>query len=209
MRASPGWRSVSSSIRCTEGICTRRSRQTVRAPIVLGPAAALEYRNILVPVAPGRETQEALDVACRLATERRARVVALVAWSRCRSSCRSTPTMPQAEAEANELLDYARTIGDSYGVDVDRAHRPRPARRPRDRARGRAAEQRDHRHGRAARAGGRRRRLRRDDRLRARSTRPAACWSSPRASQREHVPPDGHDGLRPRVHRRSASRCSS
>ncbi len=51
--------------------------ETVRAPILLGPAAALEYRNILVPVAPGRETEEALDVACRLATERRARVVAI------------------------------------------------------------------------------------------------------------------------------------
>ena len=58
--------------------------------------------------------------------------------------------MPEAEAEANELLDYARTVGDSYGVDVDRAHRARPPRRARDRARGRAAKQRDHRHGRAA-----------------------------------------------------------
>src|SRR5689334_19650865 len=42
---------------------------TVRAPVVL-TAAALEYRNILVPLAPGRETDEALDVACRLATDR-------------------------------------------------------------------------------------------------------------------------------------------
>src|SRR5207302_8386100 len=49
---------------------------TVRAPIVIGPGAALEYRSILVPLAPGRETLEALDVACRLATERRARLVA-------------------------------------------------------------------------------------------------------------------------------------
>src|SRR3989442_13290778 len=47
---------------------------TVRAPVVIGPGAALEYRSILVPLAPGRETLEALDVACRLATERRARV---------------------------------------------------------------------------------------------------------------------------------------
>ena len=89
----------------------------MRAPIVLGPAAALEYRNILVPVAPGRETEEALDVACRLATERRARVV--------RDRGRRDPArlpldaaMPEAEAQANELLDEARTVGDSYGVDV-------------------------------------------------------------------------------------------
>src|SRR5438093_1799569 len=31
--------------------------ETVRAPILLGPGAALEYRNILVPLAPGRETE--------------------------------------------------------------------------------------------------------------------------------------------------------
>ena len=90
---------------------------TSRAPIVLGPAAALEYRNILVPVAPGRETEEALDVACRLATERRARVVAL-AVVEVPLELPLDAEMPQAEAEANELLDYARTIGDSYGVDV-------------------------------------------------------------------------------------------
>ena len=90
---------------------------TSRAPIVLGPAAALEYRNILVPVAPGRETEEALDVACRLATERRARVVALAAIE-VPLELPLDAEMPQSEAEANELLDYARTIGDSYGVDV-------------------------------------------------------------------------------------------
>jgi len=90
---------------------------TSRAPIVLGPAAALEYRNILVPVAPGRETEEALDVACRLATERRARVVAH-AVVEVPLELPLDAEMPQAETEANELLDYARTIGDSYGVDV-------------------------------------------------------------------------------------------
>jgi APA family basic amino acid/polyamine antiporter len=90
---------------------------TVRAPIVLGPAAALEYRNILVPVAPGRETEEALDVACRLATERRARVVA-IAVVEVPLDLPLDAAMPEAEDEANELLDAARTLGDSYGVDV-------------------------------------------------------------------------------------------
>src|SRR5204862_7575081 len=50
--------------------------RTVRAPIILGPAAALEYRSLLVPVAAGSETVEALDLACRFAPERRARVAA-------------------------------------------------------------------------------------------------------------------------------------
>jgi nucleotide-binding universal stress UspA family protein len=91
--------------------------QTVRAPVLLGLAAALEYRNILVPVAPGRETEEALDVACRLATERRARV-AVVAVVEVPLELPLDAEMPEAEAQAHELLDYARTVGDSYGVDV-------------------------------------------------------------------------------------------
>jgi APA family basic amino acid/polyamine antiporter len=91
--------------------------ETVRAPIVLGPAAALEYRNILVPVAPGRETVEALDFACRLATERRARVAA-TAVVEVPLDLPLDADMADAEDEAHELLDYARTVGDSYGVDV-------------------------------------------------------------------------------------------
>src|SRR5213078_1378229 len=52
-------------------------RVTVRAPVVIGPGLALEYRSILVPVKPGRISQEAVDVACRLAAERRATIAAL------------------------------------------------------------------------------------------------------------------------------------
>ena len=161
-----GSRSASSSIRCTGGICTVPLAETVRAPIVLGPAAALEYRNILVPVVPGRETQEALDVACRLATERRARVAA-VAVVEVPLELPLDAAMEDAEAQAHELLDYARTVGDSYGVDVVGRIGARPARRPRDRARGRAAKQRDRRHGRAAPQAGAGARLRRHDGLRA------------------------------------------
>jgi APA family basic amino acid/polyamine antiporter len=90
---------------------------TVRAPIVLGPAAALEYRSILVPVAPGRATGEALDVACRLATERRARVAAIAVVVVPLELPLDAP-LPDAEEMANVLLDDARTVGDSYGVDV-------------------------------------------------------------------------------------------
>ena len=50
---------------------------TVRAPILLGPAIALEYRTILVPVVSGSESREAIDLAARLATERGSTVVAL------------------------------------------------------------------------------------------------------------------------------------
>src|SRR5438105_3653714 len=51
---------------------------TLRAPVVVGPAAALEYSRILAPVVEGPESEEAVDVACRLAAEgRRASIVAL------------------------------------------------------------------------------------------------------------------------------------
>ena len=51
--------------------------ETVKAPPAFGAALALEYRRIVVPIVPGRPSDDALDVACRLAAERGARVVAL------------------------------------------------------------------------------------------------------------------------------------
>jgi APA family basic amino acid/polyamine antiporter len=92
-------------------------RQTVRAPVVIGPAAALEYRNILVPVAPGYPSDEAMDLACRLATERRASIVALTAIE-VPLELPLDAYLPEQLAEANEQLDEARAIGDSYGVRV-------------------------------------------------------------------------------------------
>jgi APA family basic amino acid/polyamine antiporter len=92
-------------------------RRTLRAPIVIGPSAALEYRSILVPVKPGRESEEAVDFAGRLAAERGASIAAL-----------SVVTIPlelpldtRLEAEetsANEALDRAAAIGELYGVEV-------------------------------------------------------------------------------------------
>ena len=52
-------------------------RAIEKAPPALGPALALEYRNLLVPVIAGQPSDAAMDVACRLAAERRARIVAL------------------------------------------------------------------------------------------------------------------------------------
>src|SRR5947209_3885366 len=50
---------------------------TLRAPVIIGPGAALEYRNILVPVKPGRTSEEAIDLASRLAADRGASIAAL------------------------------------------------------------------------------------------------------------------------------------
>jgi len=92
-------------------------RETVRAPILIGPAIALEYRSILVPVKPGRESEEAIDFACRLAAERRSSIAAV--------SVVTVPLelpldaeLPEAEAAANDALDAAVAIGELYGVDV-------------------------------------------------------------------------------------------
>ena len=69
------------------------------------PRSARRWRsstgNILVPVVAGRASEEAIDVACRLAAERGARDRRAAAWSRCRSSCRSTDELPSEEDAAN------------------------------------------------------------------------------------------------------------
>jgi APA family basic amino acid/polyamine antiporter len=91
--------------------------ETVRAPVVIGPAAALEYRSILVPVAPGYPSDEAMDVACRIATERRATIVALTVIE-VPLELPLDADLPEQVAEANRQLDEARAIGESYGVRV-------------------------------------------------------------------------------------------
>ena len=105
-------------------------RAIEKAPPALGPALALEYRDLLVPVIAGPSSDAAMDVACRLATERRARIVALsvleVPLDRA-----LTDRLSELEAVANHELDEAVAIGDSYGVRVltrlDRAHAAGPA----------------------------------------------------------------------------------
>jgi len=100
---------------------------TVRAPAAYGPALALEYRRLLVPVVAGQASDDALDVACSLAAERGARIIAL--------NVLEVPLdlplgaeLSDEEDHANEELDEARAIGESYGVRVsDRLIRARSA----------------------------------------------------------------------------------
>jgi nucleotide-binding universal stress UspA family protein len=91
--------------------------KTVRAPVEYGPAAALEFRSILVPIAPGYPSDEAMDFACRLAAERRASIVAFTAIEVPLELPLDTE-LPEEVREANEQLDEARAIGESYGVNV-------------------------------------------------------------------------------------------
>ena len=91
--------------------------ETVRAPVIIGPSAALEFRSILVPVVEGRESEEAVDVACRLASERGSRIVALRVIVVPLELPLDAP-LPDEERRADELLDHARDIGELYGVTV-------------------------------------------------------------------------------------------
>ena len=100
---------------------------TVKAPPAYGPALALEYRRLLVPIVAGQPSDDALDVACSLAAERGARIVALnvleVPLGRPLDDA-----LPELEDAANDELDEAIAIGDSYGVRVlDRLVRARSA----------------------------------------------------------------------------------
>jgi APA family basic amino acid/polyamine antiporter len=92
--------------------------ETIRAPVVIGPAVALEYRNVLVPVVWRRESEAAVDLACRLATERGASIVAVTVLEVPLELPLDASLPGDAERKANDLLDEARAIGDAYGVNV-------------------------------------------------------------------------------------------
>ena len=91
--------------------------KTVKAPPAFGAALALEYRRIVVPIVPGRPSDDALDVACRLAAERGARVVALTVLEVPLDMPLDT-ALPDDEQIANAELDEAIAIGETYGVRV-------------------------------------------------------------------------------------------
>jgi APA family basic amino acid/polyamine antiporter len=92
-------------------------RETVKAPPAFGAALALAYRRIVVPIVPGRPSDDALDVACRLAAERGARVVALTVIE-VPLELPLDADLPEEERLANDELDEAMAIGDTYGVRV-------------------------------------------------------------------------------------------
>ena len=91
--------------------------ETVKAPPAYGPALALEYRRLLVPVLTGRASDEALDIAAGLAAERGAQIAAVYVIE-IPLELPLSADMPAEEELANRELDEARAIGESYGVTV-------------------------------------------------------------------------------------------
>ncbi len=90
---------------------------TVRAPIPIGAAVALEYRRIVVPVLEGFEWEEAMNVASGLAAERGARIAGVTVVE-IPLELPLDAEVAELERRANELLDEARAIAELYGVDV-------------------------------------------------------------------------------------------
>jgi APA family basic amino acid/polyamine antiporter len=102
-------------------------RATSRSPVPLGPAIALEYRTILVPIVVGDESSEAVEVAARLATERAGRIVLLRVIVVPLELPLDADLSEQLE-DAHDLLDHARGIAEPYGVRVvERVVRERKA----------------------------------------------------------------------------------
>jgi basic amino acid/polyamine antiporter, APA family len=91
-------------------------RETVRAPVVvLGPSLTIEYRTIVVSVVRSEESEDALVAAARLAAERRA-TVAIIHVIEVPLDLPIDVELPDAEAEADEVLDNAAALVESYGV---------------------------------------------------------------------------------------------
>jgi basic amino acid/polyamine antiporter, APA family len=102
-------------------------RETVRAPIPLGPAVALEYHSILVPVVAGDQSREAVEVAARLATERAGRIV-LLRVIVVPLELPLDADLREQQQEADALLDVARATASAYGVrTIERIVRARHA----------------------------------------------------------------------------------
>jgi APA family basic amino acid/polyamine antiporter len=93
-------------------------RATVRAPAhMLGPSLTIQYRSIVVPVIRSAGTEEALVAAARLAAERSA-VIEIIAVVEVPLDLPLDARVPELEERADELLDNAQAVGESYGVRV-------------------------------------------------------------------------------------------
>jgi APA family basic amino acid/polyamine antiporter len=91
-------------------------RETARAPVlVLGPSLTVEYRTIIVPILRTAESEEALVAAARLAAERGARIV-IMAVVEIPLELPLDARLPEEERAANEALDDAQALVESYGV---------------------------------------------------------------------------------------------
>ena len=162
---------------CARRCCSRRPR-------------ASSTRGCSSRSCEGLASDEAMEVAARLASERRARIVAITVLE-VPLHLPLDAELPEAESRADAVLDEARAHRRLVRRGRDHADRPRAAGRPRDRRRGDAPQRRDRGHGRASARAAREGDLRRDRRLRPEARAVPGAWS-PRRGR----PPDA--GVRAR-----------
>ena len=93
------------------------SRPQAGAAYVETMARTIGYRSLLAPLADNAVTDQALDVACRLAAEHRASITA-VAVIEVPQVLPLKAHMVEEEARARLLLRRAENVADSYGVYV-------------------------------------------------------------------------------------------
>ena len=79
----------------------------------------LGYRRILVPIAGNPESEKAMDVACRIAADRSA-VITAIAVVEIPALLPLDAHMTDEESRAQQILDRAASIADSYGVGVSK-----------------------------------------------------------------------------------------
>jgi APA family basic amino acid/polyamine antiporter len=91
--------------------------ETIRAPVPIGAAVALEYRRLVVPLIATEESEQALNLAFNLAADKGATVTA-VAVIEVPLELPLDTDLPEQEAGANALLDDARAAGDLHNVRV-------------------------------------------------------------------------------------------
>ncbi|HEU5405714.1 MAG TPA: universal stress protein [Gaiellaceae bacterium] len=80
---------------------------------------SIAYRSIVVPLLDAEETEHALDLACRLAADRRAQVV-LVAPAVLERELPLNAHLDGQIADLKERLESAAAVASSYGVAVRR-----------------------------------------------------------------------------------------
>jgi len=80
---------------------------------------AIAYRSIVVPLLEREETEHALDLACRLAADRGARIV-LVAPAVLERELPLNSHLDGTLTELKERLESATAVANSYGVAVRR-----------------------------------------------------------------------------------------
>ncbi len=114
-----GWMAIGPVVyvlyRRTQGLTLT---ETSRAPVVVPPPSVdIAYHAIMVPVLGQSLDQSAMVLACKVAAERGAQIVAAGVLEVPRSLPLNAE-LGEAEAQLNVQLDHARAIGGEFGIEV-------------------------------------------------------------------------------------------